>query len=1524
MKKLKKKDIEDIIALTPMQEGILFHYLKEPESNYYFEQLCLGISGDVQKELYEQAWNFVVENNEMLRTFYRWEKIEKPVQIVQKKYKPQLRYYDLLTDSVREKEKEDALETIKIKDRNETFDLKEVPYRITLCRREREKYEMIISHHHILYDGWSSGILLNEFFKAYDDLRKGKKLEKRPKTKFKEFVNCIQSRDLEKEDAFWKKYLEGCVTAVEIPLKDGKRGTAPTKDSNTPGNFQVQFENNVKVELEKTARWAKVTPAALIYTAWALLLQKYNNCDDVIFGTTVSLRSEKIKSIEDIVGLLINTVPLRVHTHAGERIKDLLFRVNDVLRMREAFENTSLVNIKKYSEWDNRAELFDSIVVIENYPLDQWLKEADSELSLTSYSISEITHYDLAIGVSIFDLLEMTFMYSTGVFNEASIAELSLHLSHMLLGIIKNPGKKITEIELLTAKERKQVLMDFNRTGGDFPGFKTISRIFEEQAGETPAHTALEYLLYGSKETPSSLSVNYEQLNEKVNQLARMLIGKGVSANSIVGIMTKPSMEMIIGILGVLKAGGAYLPIDPAYPRERIEFILRDSGAALLLTQKCFKLQLNTQSEIIFLDDPFIYNGEKKNVGNTSQSLDIAYVLYTSGSTGKPKGVIVEHYSVVNILFALFKVYPLTGTDCYLLKTSYVFDVSVTELFSWFLGGSRLVILGKDEYKDPQKILSAIAFASITHVNFVPSLFNVFVEQLNHKNIFKLSTLKYIFLAGEALSPALVNNFRKLDSKIVLENIYGPTEAAVYASRYSLEEWDSSGADVPIGKPMQNVRLYILGKNMLPQPLGFPGELTIAGTGVARGYLNRPELTAEKFVQTPFTNDRLYRTGDLARWLPDGNVKFIGRVDHQIKIRGFRVELGEIENQLLKHKDIIDVVVVVKETVDAYLCAYFTARKGLASSQLREYLFKHLPHYMVPSYFIQLEKIPLLPNGKIDRRALPLPETTVEGESTAPRDELEKKIAVIWAQVLEIDKENVRIDHNFFEYGGHSLKATRLLARIYKEFNVKVTLGKFFEIPTIRRLSHHMKPLTRDKYTLIKPAPLKEYYPLSPAQMGIYLVQQMDSKGTGYNIPSVVRLEGKIEREKIEDAFKTLIKRHESLRTSFPTINDIPMQKIHPEVEFGIEYYDIASGIDGEPDTESTVNKILASLIKPFDLTQVPLIRVGLIKLNESKYILLVDMHHLIADGTSLVIILKEFIGLYKGTELPPLEFQYKDFSEWQRHEMQRETIDIQEAYWLKQFEKEAPLLELPTDFERPANWRFEGDFINYWLDHEETDGLKRVALEEETTLYIVLVAIFYVFFSRLTGQEDIVIGNAVIGRLHTEFEPIMGMCVNTLPLRNFPRGEQTFNQFLKAVKERTLEAYENQEYPFQCLVEKLSIKREAGRNPLFDVIIGMQNPDMPRLEIPGLEIVRDCEYKINRARYDLLYSIEDRNGELFFNMEYSTDLFKKETIKNFIKYFKEIVSCVQKDKHVRLDSIEISHDFYDKQLEIPKVDFAF
>jgi len=1069
MNKLDQKNTGDIIALTPMQEGMLFHYLKDPGSEYYFEQLSLEIESEIDVELFEKAWNFVIENNEMLRTIFRWEKLENPIQVVLKEHKLQPRYYLLTGNDAAEKKKK--LEEVKVNDKNHRFDLKEVPFRVTLCNLEKARYVMIISNHHILYDGWSSGIILREFFDAYLTLSKGKDLEKPIKTKFKEFIHWMQTRDIKRQERFWKEYLRGLDTTAKLSIK---KKTGEDKQRSHYSQYQLILAKDTKEKLDQFTRTFKTTPAAFFYGAWWMLLQKYNDSEDGVFGTTVSGRSANIKGIEHIVGLFINTLPLRIQSKVHEKISDLLNHIDKILIIRKEYESISLADIKRYNQVPMEEELFDSIMVIENYPLDYRLVEGgeDSRVPIRSYSIFERTNYDLTLTIRLFHDIEISLIYNPGAFERNTIIRLSRHFLRVLEDILQEPGKEWGRINLLSPLEKKKILHQFNDTGIEYRRDLAVHRLLEDRADRTPDNIALIGMKPGSE--TGEHHVSYHQLNEQADRLAWRLREEKINRGTIVALATGRSIEMMMGLMAVLKAGGTYLPLDPEIPQNRIKYMIEDSRASLVLTdtESINRLPYLSSLRAIKIDsnEPAACAAPPLPLLPSPPSTAAAYVIYTSGSTGKPKGVVIPHRAIGNFIKGITALIDFKERERILSLTTVSFDIFVLETLLPLTTGGVVVIGSPEEQFNATAAADALVKRKINIFQVTPSRLQLFLENNEFANA--LRVLNYLLVGGEIFPQALLFKVREKTPARIF-NLYGPTETTVWSTLKEV-----TGNNLPdIGKPIANTYIYILSKTNALQPILVPGELCIAGEGVGRGYLNKPELTNQKFLQggpggALFSKSAppgrrgqtLYRTGDMARWLEDGNIEIIGRFDHQVKIRGYRVEPEEIEGLLLKHESIDEAAVVVKEeeTGDKYLHAYIKPGSGtIDDERLRKYLAGKLPAYMVPTYFEQLEKMPLTPAGKIDRKTLaktgnfkPSPGTvTPAAVHLAPKSDMEKQVAQIWQKVLKRDM--VGMDDRFFDLGGTSLHLVRVHGQL-SGINKNIPMTALFKYPTIRSLSAYL------------------------------------------------------------------------------------------------------------------------------------------------------------------------------------------------------------------------------------------------------------------------------------------------------------------------------------------------------------------------------------------------------------------------------------------------------------------------------------
>ncbi|KAA8754994.1 non-ribosomal peptide synthase/polyketide synthase [Paenibacillus sp. UASWS1643] len=1526
-------ELENVYTLTPLQKGMLFHSLLDADSEAYFEQVTFDLYGSLNVEAFTRGLDTLVQRNEALRTNFITGWRDEPIQVVFRERKCEVYFEDIR--SARDEHPEKTIADFVSADKANKFDLaQDSLMRVTVLRTGDESYHVIWSHHHILMDGWCMSFMIKEVFDTYFAFQEKREPELPLVTSYSRYIEWLEAQDAAKASGYWSEYLAGYDQQTKLP----QERTQLKQHAFEMAEIDVELSKGLTGQIERVARQQQVTLNTFMQTVWGLVLQIYNNSEDVVFGSVVSGRPAEIPGIESMIGLFINTIPVRIQGKAEETVADILRKTQDQALASGAYETFPLFEIQSLSE--QKRDLINHIMVFENYPMEEQIEQVVSggqeALKIANIQSPEQTNYELDITVIPEEHILLRFTYNAQTFREHDIRQIHGHFARALEQVAANPNVRVNELELLTAVEKEEIIGAFNPGQPEVAPVAAFHRLFEEQAEYTPEAEAVVY---------ENDRLTYAELNVRANRLSATLRASGIGREEIVGILAERSVDLLVAVMAVWKAGGAYVPLDPDYPADRVRFMLEDSAAKVLLTQTLLReraeswlgeeeLALET---VLYLDDETSYSEDRVNApmgssmvsGLVSGELtgavndrneshpndvvgmgsfhearpdDLAYVIYTSGTTGKPKGVMIEHRSLVNTAAGYRREYRLDQFPVRLLQlASFSFDVFVGDIARTLYNGGTMVIVPKDDRVDPSRLHYWIEREQVTIFESTPALIVPFMENVHEQGL-ELGGMELLITSSDSCSVA---DYRTLQERFGpsfrIINAYGVTEAAIDSSFYDeeLAKLPQTG-HVPIGKAWLNAKFYIVDAHLNSVPVGVLGELVIGGIGVARGYLNRPELTEEKFVDSPFTaGERLYRTGDLARWMEDGNVDFIGRIDNQAKIRGYRIETGEVEAKLLSVDGVKETVVVVREDQEGQkaLCAYYTLEKGLTAADLKRAISSELPGYMIPSYFVELEQLPLTPNGKIDRKALPAPEGGAGRgrEYVAPRTKLEGKLAAIWQEVLAREKA-VGVTDNFFDLGGHSLRATTLVSKMHKELGIEFPLRDVFRYSTVEEMTVAMERLGVGSFTAIPAAEPSEYYPLSSAQKRLYILNQLEGGELSYNISGAMLLEGQLDRQRFEEAFRGLVARHETLRTGFEMVEGEAVQRIYEEVTFQVEYVQI----NGEQ-AEETVSQF----VRAFDLAKPPLLRVGIAELAPDRHILMFDTHHIVSDGVSMDVLIEEFVHLYSGGMLKPLRIQYKDYAVWQQSDNQKAQLAKQEAYWHDMFRGELPVLEMPTDYPRPAMQSYEGRTLQLFMNIEKSEGLKRLAAENGATLYMVLLAAYNVLLHKYSGQEDVVVGTPIAGRNHSDVQPLIGMFVNTLAIRSYPAAGKTFLDYLKEIKETTLGAFEHQNYPFEELVDKVNVARDLSRNPLFDTMFALQNTENVEIQLPGLHLSTYASEEIV-SKFDLSLDVTEIEDGLEYLFEYATALYKTETVEKLAAHYLQLLESILSNPSATISELDI------------------
>ena len=1466
---------------------MLFHVLLEAGSGAYVVHLNFVIEGDFDSGAFKRAWQQVLERHTVLRTSFVWQKVPRPLQVVRQQ--ATLTCDERDWSGFSQQEQESLLQEYLREEHRRGFDPAHAPLmRIGLMRLSAERVQFIWNYSHLLLDGWSANVILGELSAYYKAFHEGRELKLPNPRPYREFIAWIQQQNKPDAEAFWRKALKGFTSPTVLGAEDLKLNASGDHALEYPELSEV-LDHKIVTELQAIARRHRITLSTFFEAAWAWLMGFYGASSDVVFGVTVSGRPVSLPGVESIAGMLANTLPLRVSVDGERQLIDWLRAIHSHQMEMGNYEYSSLVEIKSWSDVPGALPLFESFLVYENHPVASEAQEQHGNIRFVSNRAFGGATYPLVLRVEPEEEFLLRIIYDQRRFSPHAIRTILKQVQQLLATMAENPLQRVCELSLLSREERQQILYEWNRTERSYP-VTTLQSSLEQQTERTPGAIAV---------ADDTERLTYAELNRQANQLAHALKRLGVGPEIRVGICLRHSAKMVAAVLAVFKAGGAYVPLSPDDPARRLRHIVQDSQLTALLTEKSLQNILpETTGKIIYLDDDaaLMQSNHASNPVVIAEPENAAYVIYTSGSTGMPKGVVVEYGSLLSYLLWV-KESLLKDIESLPAISSLGFDASLKQILGPLLAG-RTVCVFADFLADPEKTFARMSGLGRMALNCVPTLWQQMLEEFTRHPEIVPRNLAQLWLGGESCTPELVQRSLQVLPELKISNIYGPTEAtanSVLAEKVSPE-------DVSIGKPVANTRVYVLDKNLQPVPVGIAGELFIGGSGIARGYQSHPELTAERFIPDPFSQSagaRLYRTGDRVRWRADGNLEFVGRTDHQVKIRGNRIELGEIEAALRSYPQVEQAAVVARNdgAGGKYLAAYVAAKAQtiIAVPELRSYVQQNLPKYMWPGAFVVLPSLPVTSSGKLDRHALPAPERS-NGTRHVSRTPEEAALCEVFAEVL--GREHVSPEDNFFDLGGHSLAAMRLVARVRSVLGKDLRLAEVFNTPTVAELAERL--VEADKlHPALKPQQRPAHLPLSYAQQRLWFIDQLEGSSIQYNLTEALRLSGEFDDEALQWAINAIVARHEILRTCFRQGHDgEPEQVILPELRIPVPVEDLCALDDG-----SQKNK-MAELLRreqngKFDLAAGPLLRAKVIRLKAGEHVLLLSIHHIICDGWSVGVFNREFMALYEGFQngrredaLPPLAIQYADFTLWQRSWLEAGTLAQQLAFWKEYLADAPPELGLPLDRPRGPRQTFAADLCQVTIPGEQLARFKRLTHAGSATLYMGLLSALAVLLERYSGQPDVVTGSPIANRQERQLEDAIGFFVNSLAMRVRVNEENSFAKLLGAVRATVLEAYKHQDMPFERLVEELAPNRTLNVTPIFQVVFALQNAPEHALQLPGLKITPLNSDEL-RVRHDLEIHAREHEGQLDIFWLYNRDLFDRWRMEQMVRHYAHLLKAI-------------------------------
>jgi amino acid adenylation domain-containing protein len=1471
--------LEDILPLTPLQEGLLFRAELDGDGHdVYAGHLTLTLRGPLDEPRLRAAAQALLDRRPGLRAAFRRNRQGKAAALVPSRVDVPWSFDDL--SGLPEAERQRETGRLTALDAERGFDLGRPPLlRFRLLRLADDLHRLVLTNHHIVLDGWSQPLLVQELFAHYTGSR-----ALSPAASPRVYLDWLAAQDRDAAATAWRTALADL---------DGPTLVAPGASESVtqaPRKVVVELDPELTSSVTGVARARGLTLGTVVQGAWALTLARTLGRGDVVFGGTVSGRPADLPGVESMIGVFVNTVPVRATLPPAEPFATALARLQEEQSALVPHQHLGLAEIQRAA---GGRELFDTLAVVENYPFDpDSLAELAPGLRLEDAGGDEGVHYPLALTVLPGTRLRLELGYRPDALTEDQVRAVADRLRRAFATFAEAPDTPLGRIDLLGEDEAR--LLTAPGTAHPVPD-TTLTALLAEQVARTPEATAVVF---------EGTELTYAELDARAGRIAARLTAEGAGPGTVVAVALPRSAELVVALAAVLRAGAAYLPVDPGYPADRIAYMIEDARPVAVLTDTATRDRLPGTATVLTLDGP---DSAAVLPAPTVRPQDPAYVIYTSGSTGRPKGVVVPHSAIVNRLLWTQGEYGLTAADRVLQKTPSSFDVSVWEFFWPLITGATLVVARPQGHLDPQYLARVIQEQGITTAHFVPSMLRAFLAEPEAAGC---TGLTRVLCSGEALTPDLVRGFHGLfGGAVELHNLYGPTEAAVDVTSWPCTE-DSD--TVPIGRPVWNTSAYVLDAALRPVPAGVPGELYLAGPQLAHGYLGRPGLTGERFVADPYgpPGSRMYRTGDLARRGTDGVIEYLGRTDDQVKIRGFRIEPGEIEAALAALPGVREAAVVARRDLgtgdDAVLVAYVTGTADPA--ELRRALAATLPEHLVPSAFVVLDALPLTPSGKLDRRALPAPELGAAVVGRRPRTPSEELLCDLFAEVLGVPE--VGIDDDFFALGGHSLLATRLASRVRSTLGVELALRTVFDAPTVAALAQRLE--TRSTRPPLRAGERPDPLPLSFAQARMWFLYRLEGPNPAYNMAFAARLTGDLDPAALQAALGDLSDRHEALRTVLPDDDGTPRQLI----------LDAESARPKLPVTQVTEEELPGRLAgaaaRPFRIDAEVPFAAELFAVRPDEHVLILVLHHIAADGWSALPLLRDLADAYTARSrggapsLTPLPVGYADHAVWQRELLGDESdpeglLHRQAEFWRKTLDGLPEELPLPTDRPRPAAPSLRGATVDVEVPGSLHRAVRALARRCDASVFMVLHAALGTLLTRLGAGADIPVGTPIAGRGDDAVDEVVGFFANTLVLRTDTSGDPGFRQLVARVRETDLAAYAHQDLPFERLVELLNPARSMARHPLFQVMLSHQA--RPPMELALGEVaVRQEPVDMGTAKFDLAFEIVEEHGRdgMRLGVEYSTDLFDHDTVANMATRFVRVLEAVTEDPDRPIGSLEL------------------